>query len=85
MNLPPTNGNGKTAWWLISLLTALLLTAVGTAVSSLTGQLHALTLAAVQNGERIAVIESEMREREHRLDRMERKLDQVLEHQPHKP
>jgi hypothetical protein len=67
-----TNGNGangKLSWWLIGLVSTIILGAAGT------------TMRSVQNdGERIAVLESQVRDTRDELQRINRKLDQLLEH-----
>jgi hypothetical protein len=67
-----TNGNGangKLSWWLIGLVSTIILGAAGT------------TMRSVQNdGERIAVLESQVKDTRDELQRINRKLDQLLEH-----
>ena len=67
-----TNGNGangKLSWWLIGLVSTIILGAAGT------------TMRSVKNdGERIAVLESQVRDTRDELQRINRKLDQLLEH-----
>ena len=67
-----TNGNGangKLSWWLIGLVSTIILGAAGT------------TMRSVKNdGERIAVLESQVKDTRDELQRINRKLDQLLEH-----
>ena len=61
--------NGKLSWWLLGLVTTIVLGAAGT------------TIRSVQNdGERIAVLESQVKDTRDELQRINRKLDQLLEH-----
>jgi hypothetical protein len=61
--------NGKLSWWLIGLVSTIVLGAAGT------------TIRSVQNdGERIAVLESQVKDTRDELQRINRKLDQLLEH-----
>jgi hypothetical protein len=71
--LPNTNGN-KILWWIISLLTGGL---VG--VSS-----HHFT-ASAEHGSKLAVLEHEAANTEHRLRSIENKLDKLLDHQRRNP
>ncbi len=66
-----TNGNNgnKVLWWLISLLTGGLV-GIGS---------HHFT-AAADHGARIAVLEHEATNTEHRLRSIENKIDKLLEH-----
>jgi hypothetical protein len=66
MSQQPTsgNGNGKLSWWLIGLVTTMVLGAAGT------------TMRSVQNdGERIAVLESQVRDTREELKAINLKLD----------
>jgi hypothetical protein len=64
------NGNGKLLWWIIGTLTTLLLGLGGG------------TLATVRlHSERIAILETQMLESRHQLDKIEHKLDRILENQ----
>ena len=63
------NGNGKLSWWLIGLVTTMVLGAAGT------------TMRSVQNdGERIAVLESQVRDTREVLRAINAKLDKLLDH-----
>jgi hypothetical protein len=63
------SGNGKLSWWLIGLVSTTVLGIAGT------------TIRSVQNdGERIAVLESQVKDTRDELQRINRKLDQLLEH-----
>ncbi|HMF14946.1 MAG TPA: hypothetical protein VKE94_21670 [Gemmataceae bacterium] len=65
------NGNGnKILWWLISLLTGGL---VGLGSHTFTGN--------ADHGSKIAVLEHQAAETEHRLQQIETKIDRLLEHQ----
>ena len=65
----PANGNGKLSWWLIGLVTTMVLGAAGT------------TMRSVQNdGERIAVLESQVRDTREVLRAINAKLDKLLDH-----
>jgi hypothetical protein len=71
----PLNGNGtKILWWLISLLTGGL---VGIASHHFT--------ANAEHGSRLAVLEHESSNTEHRLRSIENKIDKLLEHQRRLP
>jgi hypothetical protein len=62
------NGNGKLFWWTVGTLTTLLL-GIGSG-----------TLATVrQHAERIAVLESQADATRRQLDKIEHKLDRLLE------
>jgi hypothetical protein len=64
------NGNGKAFWWILGTLTTLVL-GIGSG-----------TLATVrQHSERIAVLESQVGETKHQLDKIEQKIDRLLEFQ----
>ena len=61
--------NGELSWWLIGLVSTTVLGVAGT------------TIRSVQNdGERIAVLESQVKDTRDELQRINRKLDQLLEH-----
>jgi hypothetical protein len=63
------HGNGKLSWWLIGLVTTMVLGAAGT------------TMRSVQNdGERIAVLESQVRDTREELKAINLKLDKLLDH-----
>jgi hypothetical protein len=66
------NGNGKALWWIIGLLTTVLL---GVAGNTLTTQQH--------HTERIATLEAEAHGMNDRLQRIEHKLDLLLERRNH--
>jgi hypothetical protein len=68
------NGNGKLVYWVLGLLATLL---TGTATGWVTST-HATTRV---HGEKIAVLESQMLEQKNQLERIDRKLDRVLENQ----
>jgi hypothetical protein len=65
------NGN-KVTWWLMGILATLL---TGGASAWLTS-MHTLTRI---HGEKIAVLESQIEAQRHQLDRIDRKLDRLLE------
>jgi hypothetical protein len=66
------NGNGKITYWLLGLLGTIL---TGASVAWLTN-INTLTRS---QGERIAVLESQMIDQRHQLERMDHKLDRILE------
>ncbi len=68
------NGNGKLLYWLLGLLGTLLTgTATGWVASShATSRLH---------GEKIAVLESQMADQRNQLQRIDHKIDRLLERQ----
>jgi hypothetical protein len=69
MNAANGNGNGKLSWWLIGLLTTIGLGVAGG------------TIRSVQNdGERIAVLESQVKDTREELRTINQKLDKLLEH-----
>ena len=69
------NGNGnRILWWLISLLTGGL---VGLGSHTITGN--------ADHGSKIAVLEHQATETEHRLRQIEAKIDRLLEHQRRQP
>ena len=71
----PLNGNGtKILWWLISVLTGGL---VGIASHHFT--------ATAEYGARLAVLEHESVNTDHRLRSIENKIDKLLEHQRRLP
>jgi hypothetical protein len=65
----PVNGNGKALWWIVGLLTTIVLSAAGHTISSVQ-----------RDGERIAVVETQTQEIREQLKRINNKLDQLLEH-----
>jgi hypothetical protein len=66
------NGNGKTTWWIIGLLTTIVVGGSSSWVGSTYSQIR-------QHGERIAVLEAQLRETHDQLDHINRKLDRLLE------
>jgi hypothetical protein len=67
------NHNGKTTlWWLIGLLTTITLGSSGAWLGNVQSQIRA-------HGEKIAVLETLIDTQKHQLDRMDRKLDRLLE------
>jgi hypothetical protein len=66
------NGNGKLLWWLLGIVGTLL---TGGA-SAWLGSVHSLTRI---HGEKIAVLESQIEAQRHQLDRIDQKLDRLLE------
>lgn len=64
------NGNGKILCWVIGTLTTLLLGIGGSTLTTVR-----------QHSERIAVLETQMLESKHQLDRIEYKLDRILNNQ----
>lgn len=72
----PVNGpgNGKLLYWLLGLVGTL---STGAAGGWLTTT-HTLTRV---HGEKIAVLESQSADQRHQLERIERKLDRLLEHE----
>jgi|GEM_PF-6891560 hypothetical protein len=65
----PVNGNGKALWWIVGLLTTIVLSAASHTISSVQ-----------RDGERIAVVETQTQEIREQLKRINNKLDQLLEH-----
>ena len=61
--------NGKPLWWIIGLLTTIVLSAAGHTISSVQ-----------RDGERIAVVETQTEEIREQLKRINNKLDVILEH-----
>jgi hypothetical protein len=68
------NGNNKLVWWLLGLLATFL---TGGA-SAWLGSIHSLTRI---HGEKIAVLESQITAQGHQLERIDQKLDRLLEHE----
>jgi hypothetical protein len=68
------NGNNKLVWWLLGLLATVL---TGGA-SAWLGSIHSLTRI---HGEKIAVLESQIAIQGHQLERIDQKLDRLLEHE----
>jgi len=68
-SLIAANGNGKALWWIVGLLTTIVLSAAGHTISSVQ-----------RDGERIAVVETQMVEVRDQLKRINNKLDLLLEH-----
>ena len=68
----PMNGNGKLVYWLLGLCGTQL---TGTAAGWITS-VHATSRL---HGEKIAVLESQMADQRHQLERIDRKLDRLLE------
>jgi len=64
--------NGKLSWWLLGVFGTL---ATGGASAWLTS-VHSLGRI---HGEKIAVLEAQMLEQRHQLERIDRKLDRLLE------
>jgi hypothetical protein len=71
------SGNGKLLYWLLGLVGTLFTGAAGGWLTTT----HALTRI---HGEKIAVLESQSAEQKHQLERIERKLDRLLEHEKEK-
>jgi hypothetical protein len=68
------NGNNKLLWWLMGILATL----ITGGASAWLGSIHSLTRI---HGEKIAVLESEIGAQRHQLDRIDQKLDRLLEHE----
>jgi UDP-glucose 6-dehydrogenase len=66
--MTPINGNGKAQWWIVGLLTTIVLSAAG----------HTIT-SVQRDGERIAVLETQTQDVREQLKRISNKLDQLLE------
>jgi hypothetical protein len=71
-HIPVMNGNGKLSYWLLGLLGTVFTTG---SVAWLTN-INTLTRS---QGERIAVLESQMVDQRNQLERMDHKLDRILE------
>lgn len=70
-----TNGipaNGKLTWWLLGILG----TVVTGGASAWLTSMHSFTRI---HGEKIAVLETQMLEQKHQLERIDGKLDRLLE------
>lgn len=65
--------NSKIVWWLLGLVGTFLTGGASTWLSSI----HTLTRV---HGEKIAVLESQIEAQRQQLDRIDRKLDRLLEH-----
>jgi hypothetical protein len=72
------HGNGKILWWLLGFFA----TFVTGGASAWLGSMHSLTRV---HGEKIAVLESQIAAQGHQLERIDRKLDRLLEHEKGKP
>ncbi len=72
------NGNGKTTWWILGLLTTAIIGAGSGWVGTTTTQLRI-------HGERIAVMEAQNQDTREQLQRINRKLDQLLDHPFRRP
>jgi hypothetical protein len=70
--------NTKVLFWLLGLIGTLVTGAAGGWLTST----HALTRI---HGEKIAVLEIQVADQKHQLERIERKLDRLLEHQKGQP
>ncbi len=70
--------NGKTPWWIIGLLSTVLLSAGTAWLHSVQAGVGLNAEHDRQRGERIAVLEHQMTDIRDRLQRIERKLDQAL-------
>jgi hypothetical protein len=66
------NTNGKATWWIIGLLTTVVLGASSGWVGSIYSQVR-------QHGERLAVLEAQVHDTRDQLQHINRKLDQLLE------
>jgi len=69
---PMPHPNGKLTWWLLGLFGTV---TTGGASAWLTS-VHSLTRI---HGEKIAVLETQMLEQKHQLERIDHKLDRLLE------
>jgi hypothetical protein len=67
------NSNGKTTWWIIGLLTTVVLGGSSGWVGSIYSQVR-------QHGERLAVLEAQVHDTREQLGHINRKLDLLLEH-----
>lgn len=70
MNTPPPNG--KLLYWLLGILGTLL-------TGGTTGWLSSMHALSRAHGEKIAVLESQMTDQRYQLERIDRKLDRILE------
>jgi hypothetical protein len=70
--------NGKTLWWIIGLLTTITLGGSSAWLNTVQSQIRA-------HGEKIAVLETRIVVQQHQLDRIDHKLDRLLERAPNKP
>lgn len=70
--IPSANGNGKLTYWLLGVLGTLF---TGGAL----GWLTSMNSISRSHGERIAVIESQIIEQKAQLDKIDHKLDRILE------
>ncbi len=68
------NANGKLVYWLLGFLATLLTGATG-------GWLSTAQAQARLHGEKIAVLESQMAEQHRQLERIDRKIDRLLDPQ----
>lgn len=66
------NHNGKLLWWIMGLLGALITGGGSAWLSSMNTQTRV-------HGERIAVLESQMQDQKSQLDRIDRKVDKILD------
>ncbi len=74
-NGPTANGsNSKLLWWLISILSGSL---IGIASHNVT--------SSHEHAQKIAVLEAQTSNTDQRLQRIEQKLDRILEHEKHHP
>lgn len=77
-NSLPNNGSLKT--WLLSALFTVLLSTGGWLVSSTTDRISNLEASVSDRSEKIAVLQTEVKEVRQQLNRMEDKLDELIEH-----
>jgi hypothetical protein len=68
------NGTGKIIWWLMGILATLLTGSASAWLSSM----HTLTRV---HGEKIAVLEVQLDMQRQQLERIDRKLDRLLDHE----
>jgi len=72
MNTTTMNANGKLLFWLLGLVGTLLTSGA----SAWLGSMHQLTRV---HGEKIAVLESQIDAQRHQLQRIDAKIDRLLE------
>jgi hypothetical protein len=75
---PMVNGNGKMTWWIIGLLSTIVIGGGSSWVGSVYTQIR-------HHGERIAVLEAQIQDSRQQLQRINHKLDQLLERQAQRP
>jgi hypothetical protein len=72
--------NGKVSWWIVGVLSTVLLSAGTAWLHAVQSGVDAKNEADKKQGERVAVLEHQMIDIRDRLHRIEQKLDRALSH-----